>query len=87
LRSKYINVRTTHLSPWYVRIRNLMGAADQITVYVLLGRDRAEPARFFPTRNRDVVNDTRQPSNWKKFGFVDIASIESYENNWDILRV
>jgi hypothetical protein len=84
--SKQVQVRTTHLSPWYVRIKSLVAAGDQVTVYVLLGRERVEPARFFPTRNSDVVSDLRQPSDWKKFGFVDIVSVERYENSWDILK-
>ena len=87
LHSKHIQVRAAPLSPWYVRCRGFADAADQVTVYVLLGDKNRQCARFFPTRNGDVAGYLRQPSNWTKFGLVDIATVERHENNWNILRV
>jgi hypothetical protein len=83
---KEIHVLTVHASPWYVRSANfLRAAADQIAVYVLLGREKTESARFFIARNSDLAYQFRQPQDWQKFGVIDIESVGKYEDNWDIL--
>jgi hypothetical protein len=45
---KPIHVRSTHVSPWYVRSANFTGpAATQVTIYVLLGNEKENSIRFF----------------------------------------
>jgi hypothetical protein len=44
------------------------------------------PARFFVVKNSDLAGQFRQPPTWKAFGFIDVESVEKYEDNWDILN-
>ena len=77
------------MTPWYVRISHFTGrAADEVTVYVLLGVE-GDPneARFFVVRNKDVGTMVRQPPNWLRFGLIDALSVDQYEDNWDILKL
>jgi hypothetical protein len=82
-----IRVTTVHRAPWYVRASSFVGgSADQITVYVLLGVERrSESPRFFVVKNNCLAANLRHPPNWKAFGFIDVKTLEKYENNWDIL--
>ena len=85
-RPKPIRVKTVHSAPWYVRWDLFARRADQVTVYVLLATETETPARFFVVKNSDLAGQFRQPPNWKAFGFIDVKSVEEYEDNWDILR-
>ncbi len=75
------------MGSWYVRNRHFVGAANQVTVYVLIGLEK-DPncARFFVTKNSDIKTALRQPPDWRYFGFIDIDAVEQYEDNWDILK-
>ena len=84
-RPKPIRVKTVHSAPWYVRWDLFARRADQVTVYVLLATETETPARFFVVKNSDLAGQFRQPPNWKAFGFIDVQSVEKYENNWDVL--
>ena len=83
---KSVRVTTVHSAPWYVRWDLFAKRADQVTVYVLLGVDTATPPRFFVVRNGDLAAQFRQPPTWKAFGFIDVQSVEKYEDNWDLLE-
>jgi hypothetical protein len=85
---KPVHVRTVHVGPWYVRSSHFVGAAaNQVTVYVLLGFEKnPHCARFFVTRNGDMETRFRQPPNWGEFGFIDVEAVEQYEDNWDLLK-
>ena len=83
---KPICIKTVHSAPWYVRCDLFARRADQVTVYVLLGAETATPARFFVVKNSDLAAQFRQPPTWKAFGFIDVKSVEKYEDNWDILK-
>ena len=85
-RPKPIRIKTVHSAPWYVRWDQFAKRADQVTVYVLLGVEAAMPARFFVVKNSDLATDFRQPPTWKAFGFIDVKSVEKYEDNWDLLK-
>jgi hypothetical protein len=84
-RPKPIQIRTVHSAPWYVRRADFAKRAHQVTVYVLLGAEAATPTRFFVVKNGDLATHVRQPPTWKAFGFIDVKSVEKYEDNWDIL--
>jgi hypothetical protein len=92
-----IQVKAAHSPPWYVRSASLLGDhADQVTVLVLLGIERnTKSARFFVTKNSDLMARFRQTSNWKDirkppnrkaYGYIDSNSVEKYEDNWGILK-
>ena len=85
---KPVHVRTVHLGPWYVRSSLFVGAAaNQVTVYVLLGFEKdPKRARFFVTRNSDMETRFRQAPNSGEFGFIDVEAVEQYENNWYLLK-
>jgi hypothetical protein len=85
---KPVHVRTVHVGPWYIRNSHFAGAAaDQVTVYVLLGFEKdLSCARFFVTRNGDMETSFRQPQNWGEFGFINVEEVERYEDNWDLLK-
>ena len=75
-----------HSAPWYVRWDLFAKRADQVTVYVLLGAEAVTAARFFVVKNSDLATHLRQPPTWKAFGFIDVQSVEKYEDNWDLLK-
>jgi hypothetical protein len=92
---KPIQVRTVHSAPWSVRRAGFAKRADQVTVYVLLGAETTGHARFFVVRNSDLASEFRLPPTWselrlsptwKAVGFIDVKSVEKYEDNWEILR-
>ena len=85
---KPIQVKTVHSTPWYVRRASFArSAADQVTVYVLLGLERGIwSARFFVARNGDLAAQFRQPLTSNPIGFIDAKAVEQYEDNWEILR-
>jgi hypothetical protein len=85
-RPKPIRIKTVHSAPWYVRWDLFARRADQVTVYVLLGAETEAPARFFLVKNSDLAAQFRQPPTWKAFGFIDVESVEKYEDNWNILK-
>ena len=85
-RLKPIRIKTVHSAPWYVRCDLFARRADQVTVYVLLGAETETPARFFVAKNSDLAAEFRQPPTWKAFGFIDVKSVDKYEDNWDILK-
>ncbi len=85
-RPKPIHIKTVHSAPWYVRGDLFAKRADQVTVYVLLGVGTATRARFFVVKNSDLAVQFRQPPTWKAYGFIDVKSVEKYEDNWDILK-
>ena len=85
---KPVHVRAVHVGPWYVRVSHFTGAvADEVTVYVLFGPNN-DPncARFFVITNSDIETKLRQPTDWRKFGFLDVEAVKQFENNWDILK-
>jgi|SwirhisoilCB1_FD_contig_31_18325923_length_1412_multi_3_in_0_out_0_2 hypothetical protein len=85
-RPKPIQIKTVHSPPWYVRRASFTKLADQVTVYVLLGAEISmPPARFFVVKNGDLADHFRQPPTWKAFGFIDVKSVGTYEDNWEIL--
>jgi hypothetical protein len=81
-----IRITTVHSVPRYVRWDLFAKRADQMTVYVLLGAQTETPARFFVVKNSDLAAQFRQPLTWKAFGFIDVESVEKYEDSWDILK-
>ena len=85
-RPKPVRITTVHSAPWYVRRDLFAKRADQVTVYVLLGAEAVTTARFFVVKNSDLATHLRQPPTWKAFGFIDVKSVEKYEDNWDLLK-
>jgi hypothetical protein len=82
-----VQVKTVRSQPWYVNTADFEGdRGDQVTIYVLLGREDAKkPVRFFIARNRDLA-PPHQPSGWKAHGFMPIRAVEQFENQWDTLE-
>jgi hypothetical protein len=85
-RPRPIRIKTVHSAPRYVRGDLFAKRADQVTVYVLLGFETATPARFFVVKNSDLAAQFRQPPTWKAFGFIDVKSVDKYEDNWYVLK-
>jgi len=85
---KPVQVKTAHSTPWYVRRASFDGsAADQVTVYVLVGLEGGiKSARFFVTRNSDLAAQFRQPPTSNPVGFIDAKLVEKYDDNLEILR-
>lgn len=82
-----VQVRTVRMQPWPLSRASLEAPSDQITVYVLLGpADSARPARFFITRNRDIVDQVEFPDGWSDIGSLMLNSLEPFENQWEKFR-
>ena len=84
---KRVQVKTVRVQPWYVTRAMFEGVfSNQVTVYVLLGREDSQKAvRFFITRNRDLEKYAHYPANWRKNGFMKLSAVEQYERRWDWL--
>jgi hypothetical protein len=86
-----VQVKTVRLQPWYVRTASFTAElADQITIYVLLGKEDAiKPDRYFITRNRDLAGEVHAP-NWakedKETALMSLKAVEPYENRWSLLE-
>jgi hypothetical protein len=83
-----VQVKSVREQPWYVNVASFEGdLLDQITIYVLLGReDGRKPVRFFITKNRDLRTCVSKPSNWQANAFMPLKHVEPYEDHWDILN-
>jgi hypothetical protein len=44
-------------------------------------------ARFFVTKNGDMVTELRQLPDWLDFGFINVEAVERYKDNWGLLKV
>ena len=83
---KKLQVKTVRSAPWYVKATSYSGdLADQLTIFVLLGNEKAEKqVRYFITRNSEVAENVHHPQNWKKNGFMPLKAIEAYEDRWEV---
>lgn len=84
---KKVQVKTVRSQPWYVKQSMFEGEAlSQITIYVLLGTERAlEPVRYFVVRNSEVADQVATPKGWDANAFMRLKAIAQYENCWDLL--
>jgi hypothetical protein len=83
-----VQVKTVRAAPWYVSRSMFEGAAlDQITIYVLLGReDGRKPVRYFITKNRDLAQHAHYPEKWRLNGFMKLAVMEHCEGDWEAIK-
>jgi len=85
-----VQVKTVRAQPWYVKQASFKDGPllDQITVYVLLGREDAKSQiRYFIAPNRDVAGRVHVPATgtWQNNAFMPLKAIEDYEDCWDLL--
>ena len=82
-----VQVKTVRVQPWYVNAASFEGELlDQVTIYVLLGKeDGWKPVRYFIAKNHELAAHVSKPPNWKDNGFMQLKSVEKYEDRWDIL--
>lgn len=85
---KKLQVKTVRSAPWYVNNAVYLDElANQLTIYVLLGDERAQKqVRYFMTRNGDVAHHIHRPKNWKNHGFMPLNALKEYEDRWDIFN-
>jgi len=83
---KKLQVKTVRSPPWYVKAASYSGdLADQLTIFVLLGKEKAETqVRYFITRNSEVAEHVHHPENWEKNAFMPLKAIQEHENRWDV---
>jgi hypothetical protein len=83
---KKLQVKTVRSAPWYVKVESYTGDfADQLTIFVLLGDEKAEKqVRYFITRNSDVAQHIHHPQNWKSNGFMPLNAIKEHEDRWGL---
>jgi hypothetical protein len=59
---------------------------NQITIYVLLGKEDARASvRYFIVRNAQVADQVSTPANWASNAFMSLRSVVAYEDRWDTL--
>ncbi|WP_194404839.1 hypothetical protein [Bradyrhizobium sp. CCBAU 53351] len=82
-----VQVKTVRTQPWYVKQSMFEGEAlSQITIYVLIGTERAlQPVRYFIVRNLEVADQVATPKGWNANAFMSLKAIAQYENRWDVL--
>jgi hypothetical protein len=82
-----VQIKTVRSAPWYVKISDFKDVRlDLITIYVLIGDERAmKPVRFFIARNRDVAGYVHQPSSFTRTGFMPLKAFgPNHEADWKI---
>jgi hypothetical protein len=82
-----VQVKTVRTQPWYVKQSSFEDdLLEQVTIYVPIGAEQGNtPVRYFMAKNRDLVGQVSTPVNWKDNGFVQLRSLASFENKWDVL--
>jgi hypothetical protein len=82
-----IQVKTVRSPPWYVRSADFRDEkAQQITIYVLLGSEKADKAvRFFITRNADLAGHVHTPAGWPTNAFMPLRAVLEFEARWSLL--
>jgi len=82
---KKIQVKSVRTQPWYVSQSSFAAdMADQVTVYVLLGKENGLNAvRYFIVKNKAVAKQISVPKDWPGNGFMPLKAIEGYENQWE----
>jgi len=83
---KKLQVKSVRSAPWYVKTASYSDAlADQLTIFVLLGDDKAQKkVRYFITRNSEVACHVHHPKDWKNNGFMPLNAIKEHEDRWEI---
>lgn len=82
-----VQIKTVRSQPWYVKVSDFEGEMRGVTIYVLLGDERAlKPVRYFITFNRDVAEHIHCPPGWPKNGFMRLKAVEQYEDRWSLLE-
>jgi len=82
-----VQVKSVRAPPWYVRRTDFTDLPDQVTVYVIIGKEDAKkPVRYFITRNGDVAERVTRPPKWTgNVGFINLRAVEEFVDRWDIL--
>jgi hypothetical protein len=83
-----VQIKTVRSPPWYVKVADFEGDMAGVTIYVLLGDERASKAvRYFITFNRELAEHIHRPPGWPTNAFMPLKAVERYENCWDLLNV
>jgi hypothetical protein len=82
-----VRVKTVHGTPWYLRRSSFTKLdTDHVTIFVLLKLEQGtQSARFFVTRNRDLIAMFPESSTAQTFVPIDAKSLEQYEDRWSVL--
>ena len=82
-----VQVKSVRGGPWYVRVADYKELPDQVTVYVIIGKedDCTKPVRYFVVRNGDVAKHVHVPKSdkWTANGFVTLPAVKDFEDRWD----
>lgn len=79
-----VQVKSVRAQPWYVSQRSFVGeAADQVTIYVLIGPETAQkPIRYFIVKNKLVAAHVHTPTKWRDNALLGLKALAPYENDW-----
>lgn len=83
-----VQVKSVRGGPWYVRVADFTELADQVTVYVIIGKeDCRTPVRYFIVRNGDVADQVTVPKSdkWTANGFINLRAVKDFEDRWSLL--
>lgn len=82
-----VQVKSVRAAPWFVNLASFEGGLlDQVTVYVLLGKeDGRKPVRFFIVPNNAVAAHFKKPAKWTQNAFMPLGPIKQYEGQWSAL--
>jgi hypothetical protein len=82
-----VQVKTVRSQPWYIKMTSFENdRLDEVTVYVLLGSvDAKKPLLYFIARNRDLFDKIKRQAGWNHNAFMEMKSVEQYEDKWDTL--
>jgi len=83
-----IQIKTVRKVPWYISGISFKGMMlDRITVFVLLGDEKAEKSvRYFIAYNREIMERFHKPETWPTNGFMPFDAVKQFEDRWILLR-
>lgn len=76
-----VQVKTVRSPRWPVNRVSFEGkAANQVTIYVLVGPERAlKPVRYFIAKNRRMAKHVHYPAGWRDHGVLSMKALARYE--------
>ncbi len=81
-----VEVKAARRPPWYVRKASFDDYPDQVTIYVLLGKeDGQNPVRYFIARNRDLKKLVTPVHGWPVTALMELKALKNYEGCWQTL--
>ena len=83
-----VQVKTVRGGPWYVRVADFTELPDQVTVYVIIGKEdcrEARPLLHHAQRRRGRARHRPDSPEVAANGFISLRAVKDFEDRWDLV--